>query len=184
MATPRKPSDEFWASPRRAIPMTFGKKIMKTLALLSCLTLVIGCRSTPKSARAINGADGRALFLAIAEYSDANGQMPPNLFVLDFSAFKTGEHQTTIADLMSVSSDRKVSANFLYFSAPQRLDEIDPLAIVIASPFPGTTTENRFIVRANGSSEFLSEVEFQKAMKNKRKKPNKAEMATPRKPSD
>ena len=134
--------------------------MIRPLVIPFFLLMAIGCMSAPKTARAVNGADGRLLFLLVAEYSESNGRMPPNLYVLDFSSCNTGGHQTTLADLRSVSSDRKHEADFLYFGTSQRLETLDPQRVVIASPFPGTSREGRFVVRANGRSEYLSESDF------------------------
>ena len=90
--------------------------------------------------------------------------MPPNLYVLDFSNCSTGGRQTKITDLRSVSEDRKSEADFLFFGRPQRLETLDPQLIVVASPFPATPPDGRLVVRADGSSEFLSESDFQQAM--------------------
>ena len=139
--------------------------MIRLLAILFCTLMATACRSSPKSTRATNGADGRLLFMLIADYSKKNCRMPDNLYVLDFSSCKTGGHQTTIADLRSVSSDRKHEADFLYFGAQQRLETLDPQRIIVASPFPATSHEGRFVARASGTSEFLSESNFQQAMK-------------------
>jgi hypothetical protein len=145
-------------------PLIVRLKMIRSFVIMSCLLLMIGCRSAPKTARVINGANGRVLFSLVAEYSAIHGRMPPNLYVLDFSNCSTGDHQTTIADLRSVSKDRKCETDFLYFWSPQRLETLDPQLIVLASPFPATSSDGRLVVRASGSSEFLSEYDFQQAM--------------------
>ncbi|MFT4177215.1 MAG: hypothetical protein QM627_11235 [Luteolibacter sp.] len=138
--------------------------MMRVLMVVASLLLSVGCKSAPKSAQQINIAKSSTLFMLIADYSERHGKMPANLYMLDLSGIGPVERQATIEDFRSVSQDRKQEADFLYFGAPCRLEQLDSDRIILASPFPGTFSEGRRIVRADGEGGFLSESQFQQTL--------------------
>ncbi len=134
------------------------------LIVISCALLIGGCKSAPKSAKVINGANARLLAMLVYDYSTTHDVMPPNLYVLDLSNVRSGDKQARISDLRCVSRDRKTEADFLYFRSSGSFSKVDPNKIVLASPFAPASGEQRLVVTISGATSYVNESEFLRAM--------------------
>ncbi|MFT4175949.1 MAG: hypothetical protein QM627_04775 [Luteolibacter sp.] len=128
--------------------------------LLSILLVLSGCRSEPAGSAVLNVGRARNIFVLISDYSDAHGKMPPHLYVLHTIT----PNRPSSESFTCLSHDKKAKADFLYFASSLKLDQLPSEAIVLASPFPATSKQGRYVLRASGRSEFLSENEFHQAM--------------------